>query len=80
MPKKKPSLSASVVSAVAHAGADVHVQCSINIPKSLHRKLRLAAVSRAEAHGGRPSVSALIVDYLTRHEDEIFKEAKAALL
>ena len=80
MARKKPSLSDSVVSAVAPEGAEAHVQCSINIPKSLHRKIRLAAVSRAEARGGRPSVSALICDYLLRHEDEIAEEARAALL
>jgi hypothetical protein len=80
MPRKKPTLADAVLSAAAPEGAEAHVQCSINIPKSLHRKLRLAAVSRAEAHGGRPSVSAVISDYLGRHLNDIEAEARQAVL
>ena len=44
---------------------------SAHLPRELLRLLRIAAAERADRHGGRPSVSAVIVDVLQRHRDEI---------
>ena len=44
---------------------------SIHLPRELLRLLRIAAAERADRHGGRPSVSAVIVDVLERHRAEI---------
>lgn len=57
---------------------------SINLPRHLVRTLRQAAVQRADVtaashkdnRGGRPSVSALILEILQRHEDEIEELAR----
>ena len=47
---------------------------SIHLPRELLRLLRIAAAERADRHGGRPSVSAVVVDVLERHRDEIEAE------
>lgn len=44
---------------------------TINVPKPLLRRLKLAAMARGELLGRRASVSELIVDILERHPDEI---------
>ena len=49
---------------------------SIHIPRDLLRLLRIAAAIRADRQGGRPSVSAVIVDVLERHRDEIEAETR----
>ena len=55
--------------------ADIDMRVtSIHIPRSLLRLLRMAAADRADRQGGRPSVSAVIVDVLERHRDEIEAE------
>jgi hypothetical protein len=47
------------------------VTSTIHMPKALLRRLRLAAMARSEVQGGRPSVSAIVVELLERHGDEI---------
>lgn len=50
---------------------------SIHMPKKLLHQLRDAANARAAWNGkGRPSVSAIVVDLLMRHLDEIEAEHK----
>jgi len=54
---------------------------SVIIPKDLHKLLRLAAVARALAAGsGRPSVSAVVTDYLERHRKDLEEEARKVLI
>ena len=47
----------------------------MHLPIDLLTLLRMAAIKRAERHGGRPSVSDVIRDVLERHRDEIEREA-----
>ena len=56
------------------AGADMR-SSTIVIPADLLRLLRLAAIARADRHGGRPSVSDVIRDLLERHRKELETEA-----
>lgn len=49
---------------------------AIYIPKDAHSLLRLVAVRRANAEGGRPSVSDVITALIERHRDELEAEAK----
>ena len=56
--------------APATAADDMRVT-SIHIPRDLLSVLRIAAVNRADRAGGRPSVSAVVVDVLRRHQAEI---------
>lgn len=51
-----------------------YTSSTIHLPKALLRKLRDAANARADRIGGRPSVSAVVVDILLRHADEIDAE------
>ena len=44
---------------------------SVHLPRDLLAALRMAAIKRADRHGGRPSVSAVIRDVLERHRYEI---------
>ena len=49
---------------------------AIYIPKDAHAVLRLAAVRRANAGSGRPSVSDVITDLIERHRAELETEAR----
>ena len=40
---------------------------TINLPIDLLSELRFVAIERAAEHGGRPSVSALVVDVMWRY-------------
>jgi hypothetical protein len=40
---------------------------TINLPMDLLSELRIVAIERAAEHGGRPSVSALVVDVMWRY-------------
>jgi hypothetical protein len=50
------------------------VTSAMHLPKATLQLLRKAAVARAGLRGGRPSVSAVIVDLVERHRDELEKE------
>ena len=56
------------------AGANMRFT-TVVIPADLLRLLRLAAIGRADRHGGRPSVSDVIRDLLERHRKELEAEA-----
>ena len=71
MARKRASLATGLTAVKAAPEAEPMVTTSIHIPRSLLRELRLAAVDRADQAGGRPSVSALVVELLERHRAEI---------
>ena len=88
MPRKKVSISDSVADSVlgskAQAGGDAKATIhpvTINMPPELHDLVRLVAVGRAKANRkGRPSVSAVIVELVQQHADELDKEWRKAIL
>ena len=47
----------------------------LNLPVGTHDLLRSVAFARAKRQGGRPSVSAIIVELVERHRAELEKEA-----
>ena len=49
---------------------------SIYLSASVLRLLRNVAASRAEKHGGRPSVSDVVRELIERHRKELEREAK----
>jgi hypothetical protein len=51
-----------------------HVTSGINLPVEIYQLLNRVAFSRSLKNGGRPSVSALIVDLVQRHRKELEKE------
>jgi hypothetical protein len=51
-----------------------HVTSGINLPVDVYELLNRVAFSRSLKHGGRPSVSALLVDLVQRHRKELEKE------
>ena len=46
----------------------------INLPTDIWELLNRVAFERAKKYGGRPSVSALLVDLVQRHRKELEKE------
>jgi hypothetical protein len=48
----------------------------INMPTDMWELLNRVAFGRAKKHGGRPSVSALLVGLVERHRDELERELK----
>lgn len=48
---------------------------AIHVPKSALALLRRVAVERANLHGGRPSVSAVLVDLVDKHRAELERES-----
>lgn len=51
-----------------------HVTSGINLPVEIYELLNRVAFSRSLKNGGRPSVSALLVDLVLRHRKELEKE------
>jgi len=51
-----------------------HVTSGINLPVDIYELLNRVAFKRALKHGGRPSVSGLLVDLVERHRKELEKE------
>jgi hypothetical protein len=51
------------------------ITTAVHIPKAVHSLLRRVAVERANLHGGRPSVSAVLTDLVQRHRAELEREA-----
>jgi len=56
-------------------GDDEMVTTAIYIPRDLHRLLRSAAFATAQDTGGRPSVSAILVDLVERNRGALVKQA-----
>jgi thiamine monophosphate kinase len=52
------------------------VTTAVHIPKDMHDLLRRVAYKRALASGGRPSASAILVELVLRHRDELEREAR----
>jgi hypothetical protein len=73
---RKPAKPKATKGPAKSPASDVSVQTSINLPRDLFVALRMAAVARADQLGGRPSVSAIVVEILQRHRGEIIQEAK----
>jgi hypothetical protein len=46
----------------------------INLPEELWILMNRCAFERSRRHGGRPSVSALIVELIERHKKELERE------
>jgi len=53
-----------------------HVTSGINLPVEIYQLLNRVAFSRSLKSGGRPSVSALLVDLVRRHRKELESELK----
>jgi hypothetical protein len=51
-----------------------HRTTGINLPEQVWILLNRVAFERARKYGGRPSVSALLVDLVERHRKELEKE------
>ena len=51
-----------------------HVTSGINLPVEIYELLNRVAFSRSLKNGGRPSVSALLVDLVQRNRKELEKE------
>ena len=51
-----------------------HVTSGINLPVEIYQLLNRVAFNRSLKNGGRPSVSALLVDLVQRHRKELEKE------
>jgi hypothetical protein len=51
-----------------------HVTSGINLPVDVYQLLNRVAFSRSLKHGGRPSVSGLLVDLVQQHRKELEKE------
>ncbi len=66
-----PAATTSTRRTTASAGMAI---TSIHLPRELLTLLRFASINRADRHGGRPSVSDVIRDWLERHRDEIEDE------
>lgn len=47
----------------------------INLPSEIHALLRAVSLKRAKENGGRPSVSAVLVDLVRQKEDDLRREA-----
>ena len=50
------------------------ITSGINLPRDVYELLNRVAFHRSLKHGGRPSVSALLVDLVQRHRKELEKE------
>ncbi len=69
--------TASRVKASSEATGDQEtLTTAIHIPKSMWSLLRTVAFRRAELHGGRASVSALLVDLVNKHRKELEAQLK----
>jgi hypothetical protein len=55
--------------------SEAMVTTAVHIPRDVHILLRRVAVERANEHGGRPSVSAVLTELVRRHWDEMAAEA-----
>jgi hypothetical protein len=51
-----------------------HRTTGINLPSDVWELLNRVAFNRSKLYGGRPSVSALIVEMVARHRKELEKE------
>ena len=51
-----------------------HQTTGINLPFEMWKLLNRVAFERAQKFGGRPSVSAILVDLVERHRKELEKE------
>ena len=51
-----------------------HVTSGINLPVDVYQLLNRVAFARSLKHGGRPSVSALLVSLVEKHRKELEKE------
>ena len=51
-----------------------HVTSGINLPVDVYQLLNSVAFARSLKHGGRPSVSALLVSLVEKHRKELEKE------
>ena len=51
-----------------------HRTTGINLPADMWELLHKVSFERAKKYGGRPSVSALLVDLIQRHRKELEKE------
>jgi hypothetical protein len=81
---RKGSLVSAVKAAKAAVDAEPHGTAGIDrsdmatsamhLPKATLQLLRRVAVARAGRQGGRPSVSALIVDLVEKHRAELQAE------
>ncbi len=75
---KRKALDALDVAAQAKAGEefpDDYVTSAYRFPRELYNLLRAVSFRRAQERGGRPSVSAILMELAERHRDELVEEA-----
>ena len=71
MPKQPESRSTTRAPEIIER---THKTTGINLPADIWELLNRVAFERAKKYGGRPSVSALLVDLVQRHWKELEKE------
>jgi hypothetical protein len=59
---------------IVNRSSDEMTTTAIHIPKATLALLRRVAVERANLHGGRPSVSAVLADLVEQHRAELERE------
>lgn len=72
-PPRKRSRSAAAVARAPEGTAD-YVTTAIHLPQEMLTLLRQVAVARADIAGGRPSVSAVLVDLVRDAQDKLTRE------
>ncbi len=72
----KAKVGKATPAAAAQAASDTDtITTAIHIPIKTWRLMRAVAFKRAQEHGGRASVSALIAELAERHRKELEEEA-----
>ena len=75
MAKRKSPAAVKGAGGGDEPGDVVSRSTGINMPSDVHALLRAVALKRAKELGGRPSVSAILVDLVRQHQDELEDEA-----
>ena len=76
MEAEAATASAGASWSTVNRASEEMVTTAAHIPKAVLSLLRRVAVERANMHGGRPSVSAVITDLVERHRAELEEEAR----
>lgn len=74
-PRPTKAKGTAVAATSSEEPAEVSVVTAIHIPRDLLRLLREVAVARADVAGGRPSVSAVLVDLVRQNREKLAREA-----
>ena len=73
-PKPRPERKPAAPKAKPGPEERSHITSGINLPVDVYQLLNRVAFERSLKQGGRPSVSAVIVDLVRQHQRELEKE------